>query len=130
MVISDRREVGTGTIWESLAGYVRALRIGAYIWISGTTATDANGHVVGDGDAAVQTRYILQIIESALIQLGASRENIVRTRIYVRDVADWEVVAREHGHFFSVNKPANTLIEARLVGDEYLVEVEADAIVD
>ncbi len=130
MAVNDRQVVTTGTVWESLAGYVRAVRVGAQIWVSGTTATDENGQVVGKADAAAQTDYILRKIESALTQLDASRESIVRTRIFVRNIADWEGVARRHGAFFTGNKPVNTLVEAHLVGDEYLVEIEADAVVD
>ena len=130
MAIQNRQTVTTGTIWEGIAGYVRAVRVGNLVWISGTTATDSNGAVVGHADAAAQTRYVLQKIESALMQLGANRQDIVRTRIYVRDISSWEMVARAHGEFFSESKPANTLVEARLVGDEYLVEIEADALVD
>src|SRR5512133_3763226 len=100
MTSGDRQIVSTGTVWEALAGYVRAVRVGTQIWVSGTTATDANGRLVGAGDAAAQTNFALRKIESALGQLGASRENIVRTRIYVSNMANWEAVAREHGAFF------------------------------
>lgn len=126
--MTSRMSVSTGTTWEALAGYARAVRIGPHIWVSGTTATDTNG-VVGVGDPAAQARFILGKIAGALAQLDASLDDVVRTRIYVRDLADWELVARVHGEVFSHIRPANTLIEARLVGSEYLVEIEADAYV-
>lgn len=124
-----RQAVNSGTVWEELAGYSRAIRIGDRILVSGTTATGPAGEVVGAGDPAAQTRFILDKIEQALHQLGARIEDIVRTRVYVRNAADWEPVARVHGERFGVIRPANTLVEARLVGDEYLVEIEAEAII-
>ena len=124
---SARRSVLSGTTWEKMAGYARAVRMGDHIWVSGTTATDADGHVVGAGDVAEQTRFALRKIETALAQLGVGLKDVVRTRIYVRNLADWQAVARVHGDFFKTIQPANTLVQADLVGDEYLVEVEADA---
>lgn len=121
--------VSSGTKWEALAGYVRARRIGERILVSGTTATGPDGSVVGSGDAASQTRFILDKIEAAIEQLGGSRQDIVRTRIYVQNIADWESVARVHGQYFQTIRPVNTLVEARLVGDEYLVEIEAEAMI-
>lgn len=123
-----RRAVETGTPWEALAGYARAVRVGDRILVSGTTAAGPDG-VVGRGDAAAQARFILDRIEGALAQLGGSLRDVVRTRVYVRDLADWEVVARVHGERFRGIRPANTLVEARLVGEEYLVEIEAEAVV-
>lgn len=127
--MADRSSVSTGTTWETLAGYARAVRIGPHIWVSGTTATDTQGDVVGAGDAAAQARFILKKIEGALAQLGATLNDVVRTRIYVRDLADWEQVARMHGEVFGSIRPANTLVQAHLVGDDYLVEIEAEAYV-
>lgn len=124
-----RQTVSTGTTWETLASYARAVRIGPHIWVSGTTATDADGNLVGAGDAAAQTHFALRKIEAALVQLGAGLSDVVRTRIYVRDLADWEAAARVHGEVFSAIRPANTLVQAQLVGDGYRVEVEADAYV-
>lgn len=121
--------VSSGTVWEALAGYSRAVRYGEHVYIAGTTATDAAGQVVGAGDPAAQTRYILDKIQRALTELGGAMEDVVRTRIYVRHVADWEAVARVHGAYFAHIRPANTLVQAQLVGEEYLVEIEADAIV-
>jgi enamine deaminase RidA (YjgF/YER057c/UK114 family) len=124
----ERQWVGTGTSWEALAGYARAVRVGDRVLVSGTTATGPDG-VVGAGDAAAQTRFILDRIEAALRQLGASLRDVVRTRVYVRDIADWEAVARVHGERFGEIRPANTLIQAQLVGDAYLVEIEAEAVI-
>ena len=121
--------VSSGTVWEALAGYSRAVRYGDHIYIAGTTATNAAGKVVGEGDPTAQTRYILDKIQRALTELGGALTDVVRTRIYVRHVADWEPVARVHGAYFSHIRPANTLVQAQLVGEEYLVEIEADAIV-
>jgi len=123
-----RDSTGSGTHWEALAGYARAVRIGDCILVSGTTATGPDG-VVGAGDAAAQARYILDIIDAAIQRLGGGPRDVVRTRVYVRDIADWEAVARVHGERFGAIRPANTLVEARLVGDEYLVEIEAEAVI-
>jgi enamine deaminase RidA (YjgF/YER057c/UK114 family) len=125
----DRQTVSSGTVWEEMAGFSRALRAGNHIYISGTTATDGKGQVVGEGDPAAQTRYIIGKIEQALQHLGATLADIVRTRIYIRHLPDWEPVARVHGEYFAQIRPANTLVQAQLVGDEYLVEIEAEAIV-
>jgi enamine deaminase RidA (YjgF/YER057c/UK114 family) len=120
--------VSSGTHWEVLAGYSRAVRVGDRIFVSGTTATGPDG-IVGRGDAAAQTRFILDQIDIALTQLGSTLREVVRTRVYVSDIANWEAVARVHGERFGAIRPANTLVEARLVGDEYLVEIEAEAII-
>lgn len=118
----------TGTVWESAAGFARAIRHGQHIAISGTTAT-LGDRAIGRQDAAAQTHFAIDKIEGALQSLGATLADVVRTRIYVRHVDDWEPVARAHGERFAHIQPANTLIGADLIGDEYLVEVEADAIV-
>lgn len=123
-----RTSVGSGTHWEDLAGYARAVRVGDRILVSGTTATGPDG-VVGAGDPAAQTRYILDKIEKAIVQLGGALSDVVRTRVYVRRAADWEPVALVHGERFGAIRPANTLVQAGLIGDEYLVEIEAEAIV-
>ena len=124
----QRDAINSGTIWEELAGYSRAVRIGDRILVSGTTATGPDGLVGGD-DPAAQTRFIIDKIESAIQQLGGQLKDVVRTRIYVSDVAHWEPVARVHGERFGEIRPANTLVEARLVGEEYLVEIEAEAVI-
>lgn len=128
--MTNRQTVSTGTTWEAIAGYARALRVGERVFVSGTTATDENGDVVGAGDPAAQTRYILEKIERALNEAGASLKDVVRTRIFVTDASQWEAVTREHGRVFGDILPANTLVEvSALIGDEYLVEIEADAII-
>jgi len=121
-----RASIGTGTHWEALAGYARAVRVGERILVSGTTATGPEG-VVGAGDSAAQARCIIDIIEAAISQLGGTLRDVVRTRVYVRNIADWEAVARVHGERFGAIRPANTLVQAQLVGEEYLVEIEAEA---
>lgn len=119
----------SGTTWEKLAGYSRAVRYGNQIHVSGTTATDEAGQIVGKGDPAVQMRYIIDKIERALKQLGGQLDDVIRTRIYIQQLADWEPVARVHGERFAAIRPANTLVQAQLVGDGYLVEMEAEAMV-
>ncbi len=125
---TKRTQVSSGTKWEAMAGYARAVRVGNTIHVSGTTATDENGNVVG-ADAAAQTRYAIQKIERAINALGGTLRDVVRTRVFVSDIANWEQAARVHGEFFGDIRPANTLVQARLVGAEYLVEIEAEAIV-
>jgi aryl-alcohol dehydrogenase-like predicted oxidoreductase/enamine deaminase RidA (YjgF/YER057c/UK114 family) len=116
----------SGTSWERLAGYARAVRHGRRISVSGTTAT-LGDRLIGGRDAAAQTHFAIDKIEGALQSLGATLAHVVRTRVYVRNIGDWEAVARAHGARFGVVLPANTLVAATLVGDEYLVEIEADA---
>jgi enamine deaminase RidA (YjgF/YER057c/UK114 family) len=123
-----RSNYGTGTPWEALAGYSRAVRVGASIWVSGTTASDASGQVQGE-DAAAQTRYILRKIESVLREAGASLADVVRTRVYVARLEDWEAVARVHGDVFGEIRPANTLVQVAGLVDGRLVEIEADAVI-
>jgi len=123
-----RASVSTGTPWEALAGYARAVRIGDRVLVSGTTASGPTG-TVGVGDPAAQTRFILDRIERALGDLGARLGDVVRTRIYVRRIEDWEAVARVHGERFGDIRPANTLVQAQLVGDDLLVEIEAEAVI-
>lgn len=123
-----RKQVSSGTKWEDVMGYARAVQVGQFIYVSGTTATDENGEIVGD-DYATQTAFILEKIERALNELGASMKDVVRTRVYVVDAAHWEQVAAIHGQVFGAVRPANTLVEvSALVGSGYLVEIEADAI--
>jgi enamine deaminase RidA (YjgF/YER057c/UK114 family) len=125
---TGKQVVGSGTKWEEMAGYSRAVRIGERILVSGTTATGPNGLVGGD-DPAAQARYALEKIENAIKQLGGRLEDVVRTRVLVSNIAHWEAVARVHGERFSAIRPVNTLVEARLVGPEYLVEIEAEAVI-
>ena len=126
-----RQQVGSGTIWEQRVGFSRALRVGPLVFVSGTTATDEQGLLVGPNDAYGQTVYILQKIERSLVEAGATLDHIVRTRIYVTDAALWEEVGRAHGELLGAVRPANTLVEvAGLVGEGYLVEIEVDAVID
>ncbi len=123
----NKQTFSTGTIWEELAGFSRAVRVGNHIFVSGTTATGPNG-IIGKSDPEKQMHFILDRIEEALLKLGGKLNDVVRTRIYVNDISDWETVAKIHGAKFSKIKPANTLVQAKLVG-ECLVEVEAEAII-
>jgi aryl-alcohol dehydrogenase-like predicted oxidoreductase/enamine deaminase RidA (YjgF/YER057c/UK114 family) len=121
-----RQQVLSNTSWESLAGYSRAVREGQQIWVSGTTASHGD-RLIGGLDAAAQTHFAIDKIEAALESLGGRLEDVVRTRVFVADIDHWEAVARAHGKRFAHIQPANTLVEARLVGEEYLVEIEAEA---
>jgi enamine deaminase RidA (YjgF/YER057c/UK114 family) len=124
-----RSRVDSGSRWESLAGYSRALRDGNHVYVAGTTATHGHGMVVAPGDAGAQTTYILDKIAASLGALGASMYDVVRTRVYLRDVADWESVAREHGRVFAGVRPVNTMLAVgALIGEGYRVEIEAEAI--
>ncbi len=128
--MSKRQNISSGTHWEEMAGYSRAVRVGNTVHVAGTTATNENGNVVGKGDPYAQTVYAIQKIERALNEAGATLKDVVRTRLYLADVEQWEPVARAHGEFFSEIRPANTLLAvSALIGSEYLVEMEADAII-
>jgi len=128
VTVDGRTRCLTGTTWETIAGFARAVRHGQHIMVSGTTAT-LGDRAIGGHDAAAQTHFAIDKIAGALQSLGASLADVVRTRVYVRHVHDWEAVARAHGERFGRIQPANTLVGADIVGDEYLVEIEADAIV-
>lgn len=126
-----RWRVDSGSVWEPLAGYARAQRVGDRILVSGTTATHGQGQLVGAGDAAVQATYILDKIAASIAALGGSLRDVVRTRVYLQDIDDWQAVSAVHGRYFGDIRPANTLLQvAGLVGQGYKVEIEAEAIVD
>lgn len=128
--MKQRKQYSSGVKWESIVGYSRAIRIGDQIFITGTTATDENGEIVGPGDAYVQTVQVIRNIERALKALGGSLNDIVRTRMFVRDISRWEEYGRAHGEFFGEIRPCATMVEiSRLIDDRMLIEIEADAVV-
>jgi enamine deaminase RidA (YjgF/YER057c/UK114 family) len=126
--MNNRQNISSGTPWEATVGYSRAVKIGNHVWVSGTTASDATGQVQCVGDVAGQARYIMQKIEHALDQAGATMQDVVRTRVYVTDIAQWEAVARVHGEFFGDVRPASLMVEvSKLIDPLHLIEIEVDA---